>query len=184
VPRASLADYEIRPLTSADLAGVAAFSCGDADLDDFVRTDALQLQGERMVATYVARASRAGNVAVVGYVSVLVDAIVLQGPERKKMKVKTGHPIVPALKIARLGVTSDRQRSVGIGTTLVAFAHYVGVSLGESVGCRLLTVDAYPQSVAFYERLGFVPNKAKEYRDRGHPSMRLDLYAAVRPAWL
>jgi hypothetical protein len=45
-------------------------------------------------------------------------------------------------------------------------------------------VDTYPQSVAFYERLGFVRNKAKEYRDRGHPSMRLDLYAAARPAWL
>jgi len=40
-------------------------------------------------------------------------------------------------------------------------------------GCRLLTVDAYPESVAFYERFGFVANRAKPYQGRTHPSVQL-----------
>ena len=63
------------------------------------------------------------------------------------------------------------------------FAFATALSLSARVGCRLLTLDAYAQSVAFYEHLGFVRNRAKEYRDRQNPSMRFDLHAPNLPAW-
>lgn len=184
MPHASPAEYEILPLSAADQEEVAAFNCGNADLDDFVRSDALALQECHVVSTYVARCKENRGVTLVGYIALLADAIVLQTPERKKLNLAISHPIVPALKIARLGVTLGKQRGGGIGTTLIAFAHSAASRLSETVGCRLLTVDANADSVDFYERLGFVHNRAKEYRGRERPSMRLDLYAPKPPAWL
>ena len=64
------------------------------------------------------------------------------------------------------------------------FAFDQGNDLAELVGCRLLTLDAYPQSVEFYKKLGFVENKAKVYQEKTHPSMRFDLFAPTLPAWV
>ena len=64
----------------------------------------------------------------------------------------------------------------------VAFDQALAIS--ESIGCRLLTVDAYPASVSFYQRLGFIPNRAKPYQGREHPSMRLDLFPPALPSWV
>jgi hypothetical protein len=64
------------------------------------------------------------------------------------------------------------------------FGAAVGYQTAERAGCRLLTVEAYPEAVAFYDRLGFLRNRSKEYRERTHPSMRLDLFANAMPGWL
>jgi hypothetical protein len=48
----------------------------------------------------------------------------------------------------------------------------------------LLTLDAYPTSVGFYETLGFVRNLDHTYAERERPSMRLDLFSATPPKWL
>ena len=63
------------------------------------------------------------------------------------------------------------------------YAYSSAHDLAERVGCRLLTLDAYAESIAFYERLGFVRNQAKAYEGKAHPSMRLDLFAPAVPAW-
>jgi hypothetical protein len=184
VPSANLAEYEIRPLSAADLPDVGGFACDDADLEGFIRDDALRLQEQHIVNTYLARCSSGGSVIVAGYVSLLADAVVLETKERKKMHVEAPSPQVPALKVARLAVTADRQRCNGTGTTLLAFAYHRGIELSQTIGCRLLTVDAYPKSASFYEGRGFRMNRAKEYRDKGDPSMRLDLFGREPPAWL
>jgi GNAT superfamily N-acetyltransferase len=118
--------------------------------------------------------------------TLLADAVVLETKERKRLALSaTDHPTVPALKIARLAVARDfRAAHRGTGTALVAIAYALAIDLADRVGCRLLTVDAYPDSVAFYERLGFVTNRAKAYQGRTHPSMRLDVFPAVPPEWL
>jgi hypothetical protein len=66
----------------------------------------------------------------------------------------------------------------------VRYAYATAIDLTEQVGCRLLTLDAYPASIAFYERLGFVCNQAKAYEGKAHPSMRLDLFAPQAPEWI
>ncbi len=89
---------------------------------------------------------------------------------------------------------SERLESDAILATLrgiVERGHRPGASresrslrFADQVGCRLITLDAYPESIAFYERLGFARNRSKAYREREHPSMRLDLYAPIPPLWV
>lgn len=178
------ADLEILPLAEADLPSLAGFSCGDDDLDEFLRMDALRLQRESALQTYLAWDARSGD-AVLGYVSLLTDAVRLETRERKSLGLLSGdHPVVPAVKIARIGVSVAVQRGRGVGTALVRFAFATALEVNQMVGARLLTLDAYPESIAFYERLGFVRNRAKEYRERNHPSMRLDVFSATPPPWL
>jgi predicted N-acetyltransferase YhbS len=79
---------------------------------------------------------------------------------------------------------SFREKHRGVGEAVMRFAFLRALDLAEHVGCRLLTVDAYPASVAFHERLGFVRNRAKEYQAKSHPSMRLDVFGPTWPAWI
>ena len=173
---------DIRPIAAADAEAARGFSCGDDDLDDFLRSDAIRLQEQNVVRTF--SAAYDGN--LVGYIALLVDAVELKFSERKKLALHfRDHPIVPALKIARLGVSQGfRARHRGVGEALMYYAYSSALDLADRVGCRLLTLDAYPESIAFYERLGFVRNQAKAYEGKAHPSMRLDLFAPAVPAWI
>ena len=108
--------------------------------------------------------------------TVLADAIVLETKERKRLALSAhDHPAVAA---------PFQSTHTGVGTALVRIALAIGADVSERMGCRLLTVDAYPESVAFYERLGFVRNRAKVYQGREHPSLRLDIFPAEPPSWV
>lgn len=178
---------EILPLAEEDAEAARGFSCGDPDLDDFLRTDAARLQAQNVVRTFVAFYDE----QLVGYVALLTDAVELKSNERKKLALHFhDHPMVPALKVARLAVRSDFQRR-RVGEAMLAFAVSRAIELSEHVGCRLLTLDAYQESVGFYERLGFVRNKAKAHEDQAttherspHTSMRLDLFGPELPGWI
>lgn len=172
---------EIRLLTPAEGPLCQEFSCGDADLDDFLRSDALRLADQRVVRTYVAFYEE----RLVGYVAVLADAIKLQTGERKKLGLNHGdHPVIPAIKVARIGVCKDtRQSCRGLGMHLMKFAAFVALGAAETHGCRLLTVDAYPDAVTFYEKLGFVRNKVSEHPGKTL-SMRFDLFSATPASWI
>lgn len=73
---------------------------------------------------------------------------------------------------------SIKYHEKGIGREIVKYVEGCALSLNEKshIGCRFITVDAYPQSIGFYQKLGFVFNKSKVYREKEHPSMRLDVY--------
>lgn len=172
---------EISLLSVSD--DVRGFCCGDPDLDDFILSDALRLQGQGVTSAYLARYEG----ELVGYVALLADIVELRTGERKRIGL--GHsdsPMVPAVKIGRLAVTmSCRSRVRGIGTALVALSFSVATSrVASAIGCRLLTVDAYQQSVRFYESLGFVRNKARNTGDGPTVSMRLDMLAPNAPPWV
>jgi GNAT superfamily N-acetyltransferase len=111
--------------------------------------------------------------------------VVLETKERKRLALGShDHPIVLALKIARLAVAEPfRAAYSGAGTALVQVALAMALDISARVGCRLLTLDAYPASVAFYEKLGFVHNRAKLYKGRVHPSMRLDIFPPTPYTW-
>jgi len=85
----------------------------------------------------------------------MVDAVVLETKERKALRLNDAdHPVLPALKIARLATARVfREANVGLGTMLVRFAVARGYEIADAAGCRLLTLDAYPDAIAFYERL-------------------------------
>ncbi|MDI1480539.1 GNAT family N-acetyltransferase [Polyangium sp. y55x31] len=173
---------EIRLLDEAAIDDAQGFSCGDSDLDEFLLVEALRLQARHIVRTYVAYYEG----ELVGFISLMNDSVTLETKERKLLALgHHDHPVIPALKIARLGVSASfRNTHRGCGEALVRFAWAIALESSERVGCRLLTVDAYEASVPFYERLGFMRNRAKEYRERTNTSMRLDVHAPRRPSWL
>ena len=179
---------EIRPFGEDSISAFAAFSCGDEDLDDFIRSDALRLQSLNVARSYVAWYEGHAR----GYVTLMADAVVLKPNERKKLRDEAGnalvfkdHPVVPALKIARLAVCKHlRAGHRGVGEALVRFSFYTGLDLSEVAGCRLLTLDAYPDALPFYEKLTFVRNLDDAYASKPRPSMRLDLFPLSPPTWL
>lgn len=183
-PRSSVTseDLKVRCIVAEDVPLLTTFTCGEADLDDFLRSDALRLQTHRVARTYLAFY----GADVIGYMTLLADAVVLETKERKRLALGAhDHPAVPALKIARLAIAdSFRTTHAGAGTALIGIALAIGSDLSERIGCRLLTVDAYPESVAFYEKLGFIRNGAKPYQGREHPSMRLDIFPSESPSWV
>jgi predicted GNAT family N-acyltransferase len=154
----------------------SAFDCGDSDLNEFLQKDAAVYQKEHLSFT---RAVFHGE-ELVAYITLLTDSIVLKTPEKKAL-VDFHQSVMqwPALKIGRLAVVATRQKQQGIGKALlqysVALAIRIGIEFG--VGCRFLTVDAYPISVDFYKRFGFVVNKqyAEKEDPKPHPSMRYDI---------
>jgi hypothetical protein len=52
--KVTVEQLRIRLISETDAPVLAAFTCGEPDLDDFVRTDALRLQAHRVVRTYLA----------------------------------------------------------------------------------------------------------------------------------
>jgi ribosomal protein S18 acetylase RimI-like enzyme len=123
---------------------------------------------------------------LVGYVSLLTDTIKLKTGEKKQLDLAhDDHPFVPAVKVARLAVDEAfRKEFRGAGEALMRFACERAFGIAELAGCRLLTLDAYPKSVGFYQTLGFKRSRAKEYEVKEHPSMWLDLFAPEAPRWL
>lgn len=165
---------------------VSNFSCGDEehhrDLNEFLKADARRYMTTSMSQTYVA--IERGD--LVGYVTLLVDAIWLNSDEKSMFEQVDIPPAqtIPALKVGRLA-RSATCTAHGVGTALMRFALDKLVDMSEDVGCRLLSVDAIPPAVEFYERLGFVPNLHNNHtgKRRGTVSMRFDAFGPTLPDW-
>lgn len=170
-----LSDLSILPF-DPNAHDVSSFDCGDPDLNEFLQKDALKYQNEHLSFTRVVFHEK----ELVAYITLLTDSIVLKTPEKKKL-VDFHDSVMqwPALKIGRLAVVTTRQKQCGIGKALLQYAVALAIRIGREsgVGCRFLTVDAYPVSIAFYERHGFVVNKnyVDKEKPKTHPSMRYDI---------
>lgn len=151
---------------------------------DFLRDDAQRLHELRVLSTYLATHAD----TPVGYVALLTDAVRLNQDERKKVKSGslrlkgTDHPVVPALKVARLAVDKRYQR-MGVGERLLRFSLLSALDISEMAGCRLLTLDALPHRVDYYAKRGFVYNLENSYKDKPRPSMRYDVFNPNPPPW-
>src|SRR5580658_4515226 len=174
----TLDDLKIIPLTQEH--DVSCFNCGDDDLNEFVQVDCHSYQNEYLSHTRVA--IRDGR--ILGYITLLSDCIILKSKEKKKLFSFYGKIyFFPALKIARLGVHQENQKD-GVGRAMLEYSIGVAARLNHEmgVGCRFITVDAYPESVSWYEKHGFMFNKHYMNTNLTHPSMRFDLLKSVLPA--
>jgi GNAT superfamily N-acetyltransferase len=153
---------------------VSSFDCGDADLCEFLRDDALRYQTKLLASTTLLFAAD----EVVAYFSLATDALGLAEPQRLRRRIKTSFSQMPALKIARLA-TDKRHQGNGYGTHALQFCvglarHLNDVDRHDGVGCRFLTVDAYPGAVDWYAGFGFArPDKID--KSRHTVNMWLDL---------
>jgi len=103
-------------------------------------------------------------------------------PAAKRRRLPT-YPL-PVLRLARLAVASD-QRGQGVGRVLLRGVFTLAWRKADDLGCVGVVVDAKPEAVGFYERLGFVPLACRGglLGDRPAPTpMFLELRAIPRPA--
>lgn len=125
------------------------FDCGHADTNEFIKEDAIKYQRKSIAITYVIKEEN----NVVGFVSLGMGAIRVKGISELKIP---GIDINahPALKIGRLGV-DKRYTKRGLGTQILSFSMSKAMDLKKIIGCRLLSVDAYPERIRWYKERGF-----------------------------
>jgi GNAT superfamily N-acetyltransferase len=144
-----------------------AFRSGNADLDRFFIRYAGQNQFRHHIGTTYVAIDAAD--LIVGFATVAASEIPPEGLPSTRRKRLPKYP-VPVLRLARLAV-DERAKGKGVGTALLRAILVLAHDLAESVGCLGLVVDAKPDAIAFYERLGFVTLdvEAGQLGDRPEP---------------
>jgi GNAT superfamily N-acetyltransferase len=136
------------------------FDCGDADLNDFFLNDSLNYQNQLLAVTYVVEDNFKNE--IVAFFSLLHDKISINdlpsNNQRKKnfkdlMPAGKRFSSYPAVKIGRLGINNSYQNK-GIGSFLMDFIKGSYVEDSDA-GCRFITIDAYRQSLPYYEKNQF-----------------------------
>jgi GNAT superfamily N-acetyltransferase len=138
----------IRRLRASD--SIEGFSSGDAGLDRYLSTYAIQNQEVLGIGvTYVVPTDS----GISGFVTLVAASIRRDDFPAPNPEAYPLYPL-PALRLARLAVDC-RVQGAGLGGALVLFAQQVAEVMRASVGCAALIVDALPAAVTYYERLGF-----------------------------
>ena len=159
-------EIEIEQMNESHKEAISKFVSYEKELVDFLIEDALDNQNKKISTTYLWFYKTKKE--LVGYVSVLADAINLQG-ELKEYFRQEGifYKSLPAIKIGRLCV-SDNYLGRGIGTLMIEFVIVLSEKIGKDIGLRFITTDAKrnheprKDSVHFYRRLGFDILKQRE----------------------
>ena len=142
---------------------LSRFCCGDADLDEFLKDEAMEYHRLCLAKTYLCRRGR----DIVGFFSVAMDSIKEEKLE-ETFKIRN----IPAFKIARLAVDVKYQKS-GIGRILLTTILAEAQKMSEVIGCRLVTVDSKRESIDFYIKHKFKHTHKSE--KQVYPTLYLDL---------
>jgi GNAT superfamily N-acetyltransferase len=174
------------PLTLADLVllrfdpavhDTSKFDCSGPDLNEFLTADAQRYQEHCLSHTRLAFSQGVR----VGSITLLTDSIILKSSEKRHMfDFHRSIYTFPALKIGRL--VGREAQQLGVGRSLLKYAVGVVVRMNRemNIGCRFVTVDAYPKSIPWYEKNGFIFNKYYADPAKTHPSMRYDILKSAR----
>ena len=157
---AFFSQYQIRRLGKDER--VAAFNCGDDDLNDFIINEALPYRRAMLAVTYVFEHKQTKQVAA--FFSLAHDKVSISDFEshtefnrfrRQRFVNEKRLRSYPAIKLCRLGV-DESVRGYQVGSNIIKYIKTL-YALNDRAGCRFLTVDAYSAAVPFYERNGFLP---------------------------
>lgn len=139
---------------------IKQFDCEDRDLNEFLFKDAFDYLYELLAVTYLFETKN----ETVAFYSVINDKISceIETSKSKFKKISRGipHPkrwmkSYPAVKIARLGVSSKYQGEK-VGSQILQFVKYSFIEKNKT-GCRFITLDAYNEAnvIEFYKKNGF-----------------------------
>ena len=159
------------PLTVRKLAAEddrTRFRSGNVDLDRFFALYAGQNQFRHHIGTTYVAVDDLGVIA--GYATVAASEISPDAMPARHRKRLPRYPL-PVLRLARLAV-AETARGQGVGSLLLRTVFQLATRLAADVGCVGVVVDAKPDAVAFYRRLGFVALAliAGELGDRPAPT--------------
>lgn len=144
------------------LSACCPFTCGDDDLDDFFRNDAMRYKEELLGKTYCFVLDDEPTKIVCMFTlsndSVRVDVI----PNNRGRKLAKDIPRekhmrrYPGVLIGRLGINVEFGHH-GIGTELLDFIKSLFIDEENKTGCRFLIVDAYNKDIplSFYQKNDF-----------------------------
>jgi len=160
-----LVELEVRRLEPDD--DRSAFRSGNLDLDRFFLKYAGQNQFRHHIGTTYVAVDAAGVIA--GFATVTASEIAPETVAPVKHKRLPRYP-VPVLRLARLAVNLPH-KGRGIGGLLVQAALTLAQRMADEIGCLGVLVDAKPEAIEFYERLGFIAldSAAGELGDRPQP---------------
>lgn len=138
------------------------FNCDDEDLNDFLFSKAKFYSSELFATTYILEKD---NVTM-AYYSLFNDSLTIEESDfvsknafKKFLSNLIPHPKrhlknIPAIKIGRLAVSTDAKNQ-GIGKKIIHFIIAFCLDHNTHCACKLITVDAYDQSLGFYKKMGF-----------------------------
>ncbi len=169
-------DVEIQQINGSHKEAISKFVSYEKELVDFLVEDAIDNQKKQMSMTYLWFLKSTKE--LVAYVTVLADAISLQGELKEHFRQQgVLYKSLPALKIGRLCV-SDEYLGRGIGTLMIEFTLVLAQRISKEVGLRFITTDAKrnqdsrKDSVHFYKKFGF---EILRQREKGTTPMYKDL---------
>jgi GNAT superfamily N-acetyltransferase len=142
--------FRIRRLAAHD--DRSQFRSGNVDLDRFFLRYAGQNQFRHHIGTTYVAVDGTGFIA--GFATVSASEIAptaLPAPKRKRLP---RYP-VPVLRLARLAV-DESMTGKGVGSLLLRSVLVLAKQMAEEKGCVGVLVDAKPEAVAFYKKLGFL----------------------------
>jgi ribosomal protein S18 acetylase RimI-like enzyme len=156
-----------------------SFFCPIEEYNNYLFQEALRSQNDQMALTWILLERSTG--AISAYMSLIADAIKLSATEKELHNLDYPFKTVPAMKIAKLAVSTPFQEKYkGIGSLMVDMAIQIAESCNEQhFACRFITVDAdieHNESVlSFYQKNGFIPNEETNNKRRKTISMRRDI---------
>lgn len=155
------------------------FTCGVADLDEFLYKDSLAYERDLMGKTYCWLLNEDDR-KIVGFVTLANAGIqtthLQNNPKRhlhKNIPYNKQGRTYPAVLIGRIAVSKDFQgKDFRVGSQIMDFVKTWFVTDDNKTGCRYVLVDAVntPHTLAYYERNGFKPlfRREKDERDFYH----------------
>lgn len=146
--------FEFRALTTKD--NRENFDCGLPELDSFFRRYAGQNQFRHYVGTtYILTTKN----RIAGFVTVSAGEIATTSLSSITNFRFPDYPL-PIMRIARLAVDKEFQ-GLGLGKKLMKCSLELALQMKNNYGCVGVTVDAKPESVLFYQKLGFIELKTE-----------------------
>ena len=131
----------------------AAFSCGVADLDDYLKRRAGQDVRRRIARVFVC--TEGGSDVVLGFYTLSALSIDVSSLPEDQARKLPRHP-VPAALIGRLAVDRSAQGR-GLGRLLVTDAIQRTLGASEQVAIHAVVVDAKNEAARrFYQAYGFL----------------------------
>jgi ribosomal protein S18 acetylase RimI-like enzyme len=135
-----------------------AFTCGNDDLDNWLKQIASKHQRRGISKTRILAEDRDPD-GVLGFYSLSACHLVASELSTAS-KVKLPRQ-VPAVRMGRLAISSQRQRQ-GLGGILIADALQRSAQVAANVGVHGLVVDAKDDAAAaYYTKFGFLPFPSK-----------------------
>lgn len=150
-------DFELIRLKSDTT--ILPFDCGNSDLNGFLFDDAKNYAKELLGTTYIIQ-SKTDTVAYFNYLNDKISHTEIGNKTKFVDRIsslfpagKDGYTSYPAVKIGRLAV-SEKYKGSGFGKEILNFTKALFVD-NNRTGCKFITVDAYRESLDFYQKNGF-----------------------------